>query len=161
MKRNILFAVLVFGIMLASCGSKGKTDTVKAEENSIVGKWEFQSFTADIKTSDQKITDKIKTSLTSHESEVKGRTVEFTSDGKMVSEGDSTSYSISGNKLTIKINDEINRSSEFKVNGDALSITNDYIKDDFFDEDTRKSYGIDDDVKIEKVFLTTNLIRKK
>lgn len=156
MRKLHLTTILVLGIMLASCGSKGKT-----EENSIVGKWELQFLTTDIKTSDQEATDKIRNVITQHENEAKGNTVEFTNDGKITDGEESASYSISGNKLTVKADGERNNLTEFKINGDTLSMMNDYIEENFFDEDMRESLGIGKDVKIEKVVLTTNFIRKK
>lgn len=158
MRTNILFlsAILVSVIILSSCGDKAKT-----EDNSIVGKWEFNKTNYDVETSDSATTAKITTYLTESTIDIPYFTVEFTSDGKVNNSiGINGTYSISGDKITITYDNKTHYRCEYEVKGDTiffLDPIDNVVKDGW----TKRDLGIDNSVEIKKAVVITNLVRKK
>lgn len=157
MRTNILFlsAILASGIILSSCGDKGKT-----EGSTIVGEWGFKDLTFDIKTSDPEATAKIMSFYTKNNDEDESLSVEFTNDGRMIgSNGELRTYSISENEITTNF-ENMSGKNEFRIKGDTLSIIED-ISGMFNNKTSREMVGINDSVKVEKAIVAMNLVRKK
>ncbi len=156
MKRNILFAVLMSGIMLVSCSGKAKT-----ELNPIVGKWEFQSITTDIKTSDSVATAKITVYLNELVKDIPDSiAIEFTNDGKVNNSIDyNGTYSVSDDEISITYFNKTHYRCKFQIKGDTLLIFD--RLDNMIDENLRRELDVSNSVKIEKATSIMSLIRKK
>ena len=156
MKRNILFAVLMSGIMLVSCSGKAKT-----ELNPIVGKWESQSITTDIKTSDSVATAKITVYLNELVKDIPDSiAIEFTNDGKVNNSIDyNGTYSVSDDEISITYFNKTHYRCKFQIKGDTLLIFD--RLDNMIDENLRRELDVSNSVKIEKATSIMSLIRKK
>lgn len=115
---SMMVLTLVFGFM--ACSDKDEDLTGDKAKEALIGKWTFVSSTEDGENYDYE-----------HECSSKKDYIEFQSNGTFRSiyyddecseEVDTGTYSVSGNKLTVKGRDEGNNTFTFKLSGNELEL---------------------------------------
>lgn len=140
------FSLLLLTTLMALCLF---TACSNDDEDEIVGKWRYtKTVPGEVKTSDQTATDLIKAQINDVASDDVD-IIEFTSDGRLIfdEEDDEYTYTISGNKLTVKSVWGV-ETTEFSISDGTLNVYIDETEEYEYDRDY---LGIDEDVVIEKV----------
>jgi len=115
---SMMVLTLVFGFM--ACSDKDEDLTGDKAKEALIGKWTFVSSTEDGENYDYE-----------HECSSKKDYIEFQSNGTFRSiyyddecseEVDTGTYSVNGNKLTVKGRDEGNNTFTFKLSGNELEL---------------------------------------
>lgn len=128
MKKLFLLFLPAILLFAASCSDDDKEDNLKGHP--IIGQWVANSYTYDVKTSDDAVTKLLEEYLQAEMPAIEGGMISFNDNGIAISslngEYDETKYGIKGSKLILKDDDYDDVTIDYAIKGDILTLTFDF-----------------------------------